>query len=119
LPFILFPAPELLERHRRSRTAHGAFVSQILDRLAGQQPPPSSGAAASLLEPLSEGETRVLRYLPTNLSLPEIASELHLSTNTVKTHVRHVYAKLGAHGRTEAVERARRLRVLAPESRRL
>ena len=56
----------------------------------------------------------MLRYLPTNLSAPEIARELSLSVHTVRTHVRHLFAKLGAHGRTEAVERARSLGLLAP-----
>jgi LuxR family transcriptional regulator, maltose regulon positive regulatory protein len=60
----------------------------------------------------------VLRYLPTNLSAPEIAGELYLSVNTVRTHMRHIYEKLGAHSRTEAVERARALGLLAPSSRR-
>jgi LuxR family transcriptional regulator, maltose regulon positive regulatory protein len=118
LGFIFHPAPELLERHRRTRTAHGAFISQILDTLSGQRLQPSSEAPASLLEPLSEGEIRVLRYLPTNLSLPEIGTELHVSANTVKTHVRHIYAKLAAHGRSEAIQQARRLRLIAPASRR-
>jgi predicted ArsR family transcriptional regulator len=56
----------------------------------------------------------VLRYLPTNLSQPEIAAELHVSRHTVRTHMSHLYAKLGAHSRTEAVERARALGMLAP-----
>jgi LuxR family maltose regulon positive regulatory protein len=60
----------------------------------------------------------VLRYLPTNLSTPEIANELYLSKNTVRTHVRHLYAKLGTHHRAEAVERARALGLLAPSARR-
>lgn len=47
------------------------------------------------------------RYLPTNLSQREIAGELYVSLETVKTHVKHLYDKLDAHGRTEAVERAR------------
>jgi LuxR family maltose regulon positive regulatory protein len=63
------------------------------------------------------GETRILRYLPTNLLVPEIAGELSLSVNTVRTHIRHLHEKLGAHSRTEAVERARALGLLAPASR--
>ena len=59
----------------------------------------------------------MLRYLPTNLSASEIAGELHLSVNTIRTHMRHLYAKLGAHTRAEAVERARALELLAPSSR--
>jgi LuxR family maltose regulon positive regulatory protein len=61
---------------------------------------------------------RVLRYLPTQLSTPEIAGQLYLSVNTVKTHMRHVYDKLGAHRRHEAVEQARTLGLLAPAARR-
>jgi ATP/maltotriose-dependent transcriptional regulator MalT len=63
-------------------------------------------------------EARVLRYLPTKLSAPEIADELYLSVNTVKTHMRHVYDKLGVHRRHEAVEQARALGLLAPSARR-
>ena len=51
---------------------------------------------APLAEELSPGELRVLRFLPTNLSRPEIASELSVSVNTVSTHLRKIYAKLGA-----------------------
>jgi DNA-binding NarL/FixJ family response regulator len=67
-------------------------------------------------EALTHGETRVLRYLPTNLSAQEIADELYLSVNTVKTHQRHVYQKLGARSRTQAVTRARALGLLARSS---
>jgi LuxR family maltose regulon positive regulatory protein len=56
----------------------------------------------------------VLRYLPTNLSAPEIARELSVSVTTVRAHIRHVGGKLGAHGRTEVVARARALGLLAP-----
>ena len=69
-------------------------------------------------EPISNSEIRVLRYLPTNLSGPEIAAELSVSVNTVRTHTRRVYEKLGAHSRTEAVERARALSLLAPSPHR-
>jgi LuxR family maltose regulon positive regulatory protein len=58
-----------------------------------------------------------LRYLPTNLRAPEIAAELFVSLNTIRTHMRHVYTKLGVHNRGDAVERARALGLLAPPSR--
>jgi LuxR family maltose regulon positive regulatory protein len=56
----------------------------------------------------------VLRYLPTNLSVREIARELSVSLNTVRTHMRHIFAKLGVHRRTDAVARARALGLLVP-----
>jgi LuxR family transcriptional regulator, maltose regulon positive regulatory protein len=116
LQFRLVPVRELLERHPRHRTAHATLLSTILDVLAGAAPPPS-GEATPLSEQLSEAELRVARYLPSNLKAPEIASELCVSPNTVRTHLRHIYAKLGAHSRGEAVARARALRLLAPGAR--
>jgi LuxR family maltose regulon positive regulatory protein len=118
LPFLLHPAPGLLERHARYRTAHAALLVEIRGLLDGRTPAPSPAAAQPLLEPLSASEIRVLRYLPTNLPAPEIANELYVSTNTVKTHMHHLYAKLGTHRRGEAVERARALGLLAPSPRR-
>ncbi|HYZ55771.1 MAG TPA: LuxR C-terminal-related transcriptional regulator [Streptosporangiaceae bacterium] len=115
LPFLLHPAPGLLERHARHRTAHAALISETLNLLAGTRRPASPpGEPGHLCEPLSDSETRILRYLPTNLTAPEIAGQLYLSVNTVRTHMRHVYAKLAAHRRAEAVERARALGLLAP-----
>jgi len=116
--FLLHPAPELLHRQVRQCTAHAALIAEILDVIAGKQREPARSEPVRLREPLSESETRVLRYLPTNLSVPEVASELSLSVNTIRTHIRHVYEKLGAHCRTEAVERARAVGLLAPSSRR-
>ncbi len=115
LAFLMHPTPRLLERHARNRTAHPSLIAEILDLLAGKGPVPPAGLQAPL-EPLSSSEIRVLRYLPTNLSQPEIASELHVSRNTVRTHMSHLYAKLGIHSRTEAVERARALGLLAPHA---
>jgi LuxR family maltose regulon positive regulatory protein len=66
---------------------------------------------------LTPSEIRVLHYLPTNLSAREIAGELYLSVNTVRTHQRHVYQKLGARSRTQAVEQARAFGLLAPPPR--
>ena len=83
----------------------------------GECPPESSAGRLPLAEPLTESETRVLRYLPTHLTAPEIASELHVSVSTVKTHMSHLYTKLGSHRRTEAVDRARSLGLLGLSSR--
>jgi len=114
--FLLHPAPGLLERHARQRTAHAALIAQILDLLAGNRPAPPPAGPRPPLEPLSKSEIRVLRYLPTHLSAPEIAGELSVSPSTVKTHLRNLYAKLGAHSRAGAVESARALGLLAPSA---
>ena len=115
----MYPASGLLERHARHRTAHAALVADIRGLLAGTQAGPQYGAPPPsrpepLLEPLSGSEIRVLRYLPTSLSGPEIANELYVSHNTVRTHLRHLYAKLGTHRRADTVARARALGLLAP-----
>ena len=115
--FLLHPAPALFERQARQRTAHAALIGRILDLLAGTRPAPPSAGLRPPLDPLSKSEIRVLRYLPTHLSAPEIAAELSVSTSTVKTHLRNLYAKLGAHSRAEAVESARTLGLLAPYAR--
>ena len=122
--FLLHPAPGLLERHARHGTAHAALIAEILSLLAGNSSAPSPGSQAgwarsrSLDEQLTDSEIRVLRYLPTHLTAHEIANELFLSVNTVGTHMRHLYAKLGVHSRHEAVDRARALGLLAPSARR-
>jgi LuxR family maltose regulon positive regulatory protein len=117
-PFVATPVRELLERHPRHRTAHAALLSDVLDVLAGSSLPLPAGQRPELREELSESELRVLRFLPSNLSAPEIGAELYLSVSTIKTHMRHIYAKLSVHRRTEAVERARQLGLLAPSARR-
>jgi len=114
LPFVTTPVHALLERHPRHRTAHAALLSDILDVLAGSSLPAPAGQRPELREDLSESELRVLRYLPSNLSAPEIGRELYVSLSTIKTHMRHIYAKLGVHRRTEAVDRARELGLLRP-----
>jgi LuxR family maltose regulon positive regulatory protein len=112
LQFILVPVRDLLERHPRHRTAHATLLATILDVLAGSAPQPGH-EPMPLRDELSEAELRVLRYLPGNLRAPEIAAELFVSTNTVRTHLRHIYSKLDAHSRSEAVARARGLGLLA------
>jgi LuxR family maltose regulon positive regulatory protein len=110
LPFMLAPVRELLERHRDHRTSHATLLATIVDMLAGGALQPET---KPLREPLSRAELRVVRHLPSNLKATEIASQLCVSANTVRTHIRHIYAKLDAHSRSEAVTRARALGLLA------
>jgi len=125
LAFLLQPAPGLLERHARDCARHAALIAEILSLprgvWGGGQPPQNrgglGGSSPRLVEPLSQSEIRVLRYLPTNLSAREVARELSVSLNTVRTHMRHLFAKLGVHRRSEAVARARALGLLAPSPR--
>jgi LuxR family maltose regulon positive regulatory protein len=122
-PFLLHPVPQLLERHARQWATHLTLIRKIITVLGGRTPaaqaagPPelmtsAAGQAEHLPEPLSQAEARVLRFLQTSLSAPEIARELYVSVNTVRTHMRHLYDKLGAHRRLEAIDRARALGLL-------
>jgi LuxR family transcriptional regulator, maltose regulon positive regulatory protein len=113
LPFAMTGSRELLEALPRHETAHAALLTDILDVLHGSSPAAEDQPPSPDAEELSPGELRVLRYLPTNLSRPEIAGELSVSTNTVSTHIRSIYAKLQVRDRSSAVQRARELRLLA------
>jgi LuxR family transcriptional regulator, maltose regulon positive regulatory protein len=113
LPFAMTGSAELLEALPRHETAHAALRADILDVLHGSSPPAKDQSAPPLMEELSPGELKVLRYLPTNLSRPEIAGELSVSPNTVSAHIRSIYAKLQVRDRSSAVRRARELRLLA------
>jgi len=113
LPFVLTGSGELLEALPRHETAHAALLTDILDVVHGSSLAAKDQPSSPQTEELSPSELRVLRYLPTNLSRPEIASELSVSVNTVNTHVRNIYAKLQARDRSSAVQRARDLRLLS------
>lgn len=114
---------DLLAGHLDAGTAHWSFVSDLVrvaaERAGGDpatdgreptRPPvePDRGP----VEPLTERELTILRYLQSILSNVEIAGELSLSVNTVKTHVRNIYRKLDATRRREAVRRARELHLI-------
>jgi LuxR family maltose regulon positive regulatory protein len=113
LPFAMMGSLELLEAIPRHETAHAALLTDILDVMRGSSISPGSESSPAEIEQLSPSELRVLRYLPTNLSRPEIASELSVSVNTVNTHIRNIYAKLQAQDRSSAVQRAREMRLLS------
>jgi LuxR family maltose regulon positive regulatory protein len=112
-PFAMTDAAELLDALPRHQTAHGALRADILDLLRGASAPSTDRGRLSPPEELSPSELRVLRYLPTNLTRPEIAREFYVSINTVNTHIRNIYSKLGARDRSSAVQRARELRLLS------
>jgi LuxR family maltose regulon positive regulatory protein len=113
LPFAMTGSAGLLEALPRHQTAHGALLADILDVLHGSSPATKEQSLLPPAEKLSPSELKVLRYLPTNLSRPEIAGELSISLNTVSTHLRSIYGKLQVRDRTSAVQRARELRLLA------
>jgi LuxR family maltose regulon positive regulatory protein len=103
---------------------HRVALAALLDRVASDADPAGEvvevldhlrrapGGGAAPVEPLTDREAAVLRHLPTLMSNAEIAEGLHLSINTVKTHLKAVYRKLGVDGRRAAVLRARELELI-------
>jgi LuxR family maltose regulon positive regulatory protein len=118
LPFAMTGSLKLLEALPRHETAHAALVTDIVEVIRGSSKASGGAPSAKATERLSPSELRVLRYLPTNLSRPEIARELSVSVNTINTHVRKIYAKLQVGGRSSAVQRAREMRLLSAGSTR-
>jgi LuxR family maltose regulon positive regulatory protein len=102
----------VLRRELRAETAHRSFVEELVEALDGAKT--GRVPASHPYEPLSERETTVLRFLPTMMSNQEIASELFVSVNTLKTHLKQIYRKLDVASRRDAVERARGMGLLAP-----
>ena len=103
------PMAELL---RAAAAAHGpaaAYARQLLDASTAAPAPRRTASDGGLVEPLSEREHDVLRLLATDLSGPEIARHLVVSLNTVRTHTKNIYAKLGVNSRRAAVRRAEQL----------
>ena len=101
---VLRQDPELADAHRR-----------LLPALGPAQPVPAIGpdqAPVLPAEPLSDREREVLRHISGMLSTAEVASEMYISVNTVKTHLRAIYRKLAAAHRGEAVRRARQLELI-------
>jgi LuxR family transcriptional regulator, maltose regulon positive regulatory protein len=98
----------LLRRHVRHGTSHPAIVGEALDALEHRSGR-ADRAPVLLAAPLSDREQAILRYLPTMMSNQEIAGELYVSVNTVKTHLKAIYRKLDVAGRRDAVRRGRQL----------
>ncbi len=89
------------------------FAGRILERFDAQLPRVAGGAPGGAAElPLTSSELAVLRFLPSHMTNQEIAEALFLSINTVKTHLRSAYRKLGVANRRQAIARGRRLDLL-------
>ena len=120
------PMAELLRRASAAPGPYAAYAGQLLSALERELQPPAAAAAPrpparpappvppepprprppALVEPLSARELEILRLLNTPLSSTEIAAQLFVSANTVRTHMRNIYGKLGVHDRVAAVVRA-------------
>jgi LuxR family maltose regulon positive regulatory protein len=113
-------SPQMGQLLRRA-VLHGIAVDYAGKLLAALEEEATKGATPlsvseeagfPMVEPLSPRETEVLRLLTTRLSHAEMAEELVVSVNTVRSHVKNIYSKLGVHSRMEAVECARELGLL-------
>ncbi len=96
------------------RAVSPAFVETVLAHARGAAPP-RPAAAQPLIEPLSERELEVLDLIAAGLSNAEIAERLVIAQGTVKRHINNLYGKLGVQSRTQAIARARELRLLGPD----
>jgi len=115
LPFVLERSwiGPVLRRDPELAHAHQYLLAPALrhDQLPARQSAPEQ-AASLAAEPLSEREREVLRHVSRMLTTPEVASEMHISTHTVKTHVQNICRKLAVTRRGEAVRRARQLELI-------
>jgi LuxR family transcriptional regulator, maltose regulon positive regulatory protein len=96
---------DLLKLHLRHGTSHPAAVTQLLGRISEVQQP----RATAWGEQLTDRERVILRYLATNLTNTEIADAEFISVHTAKTHIAHIYRKLGVSNRRSAIRRAAEL----------
>lgn len=92
-----------------SRLLSDCGPDEVESRRTSERPSTETG----LIEPLSGREIEILQCIATGMSNREVGSRLFISPHTVKAHTRNIYAKLGAHNRTEAVARARSFGILS------
>jgi LuxR family maltose regulon positive regulatory protein len=102
----------LLRRQRDRGTAHTQLLTELLDRPDVPSVPSTAPPPMAPVAPLTDREQAVLGFLAGELSTRQIADELYVSVNTIKSHVRSIYRKLDASHRSQAVRRARHLRLL-------
>jgi LuxR family maltose regulon positive regulatory protein len=104
------PARSLLARYRQRVPTSWSYLDQLLQ--ASAESAQVTVVSPKLIEHLTEREHTVLRYLPSLMTYEEIAADLYVSLNTVKTHAYGIFRKLGVTGRRQAVRSARELHLL-------
>jgi LuxR family maltose regulon positive regulatory protein len=104
---VIARGAELAGRHRYVAREHQAHAATERLNAVARRP-----VHARMVEPISGREMSVLRLLPTTLTPREMAAELYLSLNTIKTHTRVLYRKLGVQSRHAAIEEARRRQLI-------
>jgi LuxR family maltose regulon positive regulatory protein len=105
------PARSLLARYRHRVPTFWSYLDELLQASA-ESAHATTASPPTLIERLTERERIVLRYLPSLMTYEEIASDLYVSLNTVKSHAHGIFRKLGVTGRRQAVWTARELRLL-------
>jgi LuxR family transcriptional regulator, maltose regulon positive regulatory protein len=104
------PARSMLARYRQRVPISWSYLDELLQASAEVARAPVG--TPRLIEHLTEREHTVLRYLPSLMTYEEIAADLYVSLNTVKTHAYGIFRKLGVTGRRQAVRSARELHLL-------
>jgi LuxR family maltose regulon positive regulatory protein len=102
----------LLLRQQERGTAHPQLLTELLDRPEASAAPSALPPPLALVAPLTDREQAVLGFLDSALSTRQIADELYVSVNTIRSHVRRIYRKLNVSRRGDAVRRARHLTLL-------
>jgi LuxR family transcriptional regulator, maltose regulon positive regulatory protein len=102
-PFVEEAAQILPLLRVASATRPGPYLTQLMEHAERAVPATVEDKPDSMLEPLTAREREVLGYLPTHLSVPDIAAKIYVSPNTVKSHLKSIYRKMGAASRGDAV----------------
>ncbi len=108
-PIAVPPHPAAAARRGSPSARCSAPQSAEVQRILGRVVEATEGHVTTTREPLSERERLVLVYVERRLTVAQIAAELFISPNTVKTHMRRLYRKLGVATRDEAIRKARSL----------
>ena len=102
-PFVEEAAQVLSLLRLASANHPDTYLTQLIDHAQRGLPATAADKAGSILEPLTVREREVLGYLPSHLSVPDIAAKIYVSPNTVKSHLKSIYRKMGVASRGDAV----------------